>query len=447
MTDQTFQLPLYLPAQGAAETEATIIKWNVVEGDRFEKGQVLADVESAKAVFDFEAPCTGVVIKRFGEASDTVSYKDPILEIETADQSMKEEIPSAFDRTSSATAPQPPDSSLQPQSPIRNPQSATLEPIVIAGIGGFLPERVVTNAELLKGFPDITDDYLFSVTGIRERRWADDGVKPSDMAYEAAVQAIRKSGIATDRIDAIILATTTPDVAMPSTACIVQERLGLAGIPAFDLNAACSGWLYSVAIAVDMIRSGTARNILTVGVDMQSRLLDVSDRDTYFIFGDGAGAAIISSELSGHRIEQKLLRADPKGIRMARREEPGYIVSNGLDGVDPWIRLEGHALFRLATENFADVIHKISEKSQWKLDEMRWIVPHQANGRILKAAAKRSGLAFDRFYLNIERIGNTSSASIPLALLEIESGLRTGDKLILCAIGAGVTIAAISVEW
>jgi 3-oxoacyl-[acyl-carrier-protein] synthase-3 len=236
-------------------------------------------------------------------------------------------------------------------------------------------------------------------------------------------------------------------MAMPSTAAILQNRLNLPTIPAFDLNAACSGWLYAVAVARGMILSGIARNVLTVGVDLQSRLLDPSDRSAYFIFGDGAGAAVISSGGAGHRIHQVQIGSDTHGLHMARREEPGYTVRNGQSTIDPWIRLDGQALFRLATESFSSIVRDSIERSGWTIDQIRWIIPHQANGRILKAAARRSGLPFDRFYINIERVGNTSSASIPLALVEIEKSLKPGNKLILGSVGAGITTAAISIEW
>ena len=212
------------------------------------------------------------------------------------------------------------------------------------------------------------------------------------MAYKAALEAIRRSGVAAKDIDAVIVATTTPDVAMPSTAAILQDRLNLQTIPAFDLNAACSGWLYAVSVAQGMILSGTAHNVLTVGVDMQSRLLDKSDRSAYFLFGDGAGAAIVSSGAGGHRIHQVILGADTRGLHLARREEPGYAVRNGHGNIDPWIRIDGHALFRFATESFTAIIRQAIAKSGWSVEETRWIIPHQANGRILKAAAKRSGV-------------------------------------------------------
>jgi len=439
MDEPHFRMPLYLPAGGAAETEATIIEWHVSEGDRFRKGQVLAQVDSAKSVFDFESPCDGMVIRLLHLEGETVALSEPIMEIETSDPEMKDWIPPA------ASSEEP----IVQEAPAAVVKTGEKErqTIALLGVGGYLPQRVVTNAELVERYPEISEQYVYQVTGIHERRWAAEDEKPSDMAYKASLEAIRKSGIATKDIDAIILSTTTPDVAMPSTACILQDRLSLGPIPAFDLNAACSGWLYTVSMARGMILSGMARNVLTVGVDMQSRLLDVADRSAYFIFGDGAGAAIVSCGAGGHEIREVILGSDPRGLHMARREEPGYAVTNGRSDVDPWIRLDGPSLFRLATDSFTGVIRQAMAKTGWSAEETHWVIPHQANGRILKAAAKRSGVPFERFFLNVDHVGNTSSASIPLALVEVEGSLMPGDKLILCSVGAGMTTAAVSVQW
>jgi 3-oxoacyl-[acyl-carrier-protein] synthase-3 len=437
-----FRMSLYLPAQGASETEATIIEWRVTEGDRFQRGQILAQIDSAKSVFDFEAPCPGLVIRVLRLEGETVPLVEAVLEIETDDAAMRQWIPPA-----AGCDPQGGDPAAAPSAAALTAAARRQrgEGVVIQGVGGYLPSRVVTNAELVKGFPELTDQYVYEVTGIRQRRWADDDERPSGMAFKASLEAIRNSGLDTRDIDAIIVATTTPDMAIPSTAAILQERLSLPMVPAFDLNAACSGWLYAVANARGMILSGLARHVLTVGVEMQSRLLDAADRNAYFLFGDGAGAAIISAGATGHRIRHVQIGGDSRGIHMARREAPGYLLPNGHG--DPWIRIDGHAMFRFATESFSSLIRDAVSQSGWKPDDTRWVIPHQANGRILKAAAKRSGIPFDRFFVNMENIGNTSSASIPLALTDVQRSLRPDDKLVLCSVGAGLTTAAISVEW
>jgi 3-oxoacyl-[acyl-carrier-protein] synthase-3 len=321
------------------------------------------------------------------------------------------------------------------------------EKVSIMGLGGYVPERIVKNAELIHDIPDITEEYIFGVTGIRERRWAAPEEKPSDMAYKAALSAIQNSGIPVKNIDGIIVTTTTPDVAMPSIACILQGMLGIRGALAFDLNAACSGWLYGLSVAKGLIFSEVAHHVLVVGVDMQCRLLDKIDKSTYFLFGDGAGAAIVSSNKNGHIMKEEILIADAKGLHMARRDYPGYLIPGKDAPVDPWVRLDGHAIFRFATESFASLITSTIEKSEWDPGEVRWVIPHQANGRILKAAAQKCGFPFERIFLNIDHVGNTSSASIPLALLEAQPSLHKSDKIILCSVGAGITAAAISLEW
>ena len=287
MDEPVFRLPLYLPAQGAAETEATIIEWHVAEGDRFVKGQVLAQIDSAKSVFDFEAPCDGLILRLFHLEGEMVSLTEPVLEIQTSDPTMRDWIPPAASGEALPIFPE-----IVPQAA---PTSEPAEGVILRSVGGYLPARVVENAELVRHFPEISEQYVYQVTGIRQRRWAGEDERPSGMAFKASLEAIRKSGIATKDIDAILVATTTPDFAMPSTACILQDRLCLPTVPAFDINAACSGWLYAVSMARGMILSGMARNVLTVGVEMQLRLLDVSDRNAYFLFGDGAGAAVISA--------------------------------------------------------------------------------------------------------------------------------------------------------
>jgi len=440
MDADRFRISLYLPAGGASEVEATIVEWHVAEGAAFRKGDPLAQVDTEKSVFDFEAPCDGLVVRLLHAAGETMALDAPLMEIETADPTMRDWIPPAVE--------QPEPIAIEPgiaAAAGREPSPG--EELVILGVGSYLPERVVTNAELVRNLPDVSEDYVYQVTGIRERRWAAEGEKPSDMALAAAQQAIAHAGLSAEDVDAIILSTTTPDVAMPSTACILQERLGLPTVPAFDLNAACSGWLYAVAVAEGLIRAGTARRVLTVAVDLQSRLLDPTDRSAYFIFGDAAGAAVIAMGEPGHALGRIVLGSDASGLSMARRHASGYEVTDGRPEIDPWIRLEGSALFRAAAESFALVIRQALARSGWNADEPRLIVPHQANARILKAAAKRSGIAFDRFYMNVDRVGNTSSASIPLALVEMDADLHPGDKLLLCSVGAGLTTAATTLVW
>ena len=440
MPSDVFRILLPLPAQGAAETEATIVQWHVEPGDAFAKGQVLAQVDSAKSIFDFEAPCDGTVVAILHGAEEVVSYEDVVIEIETSDSALKDWIPPAPISAGSDTA-------------AREVAAAAPAPVAgapicsITGLGAYLPSRVVANAELVGAFPDISEEYVQQVTGVLQRHWVAEDEKPSDLAYEASLAAIRNAGIAADEIDAVILATATPDVAMPSTACILQQRLGLRPVPSFDLNAACSGWLYALSMARAMIAAGMARNILAVGVDVQSHLIDRSDHTTCFLFGDGAGAAVVSAGDRGHQLRQTLIGADSRGLQLARREEPGFSVCDGRDDFDPWIRMDGQALFRFAAGAFASLIREAAAASGWELDDVRWVVPHQANARILKAAAKRCGVPFDRVFVNVDHVGNTSSASIPLALVEMQDRIQPGDKVILCSVGAGITTGVVTLQW
>jgi 3-oxoacyl-(acyl-carrier-protein) synthase III len=441
VSNDVFKIPLYLPSQAAAETEATITKWNVSAGSAFTKGQILGEIESAKAAFDFEAPCSGTVVKVLSAEGETVSFEEPVLEIETTDVSMKNAIPAA-----QSAKPEQPNVALRPSAVVA-PSSSAAKTVSILGMGGYLPDRVVSNKELLREFPAVTEEYIFGVTGIKERRWAKEGEKPSDMAFQASSEAIRRSGLDPKDIGGIIVSTETPDVSMPSTACILQDMLGLRGILSFDLKAACSGWLYALTAAKGLILSGVADNILVTGVEMQSQLLDKTDMGTYFLFGDGAGAAVVSGSRPGHALKESILKADSKGLPLARRSVPGFKIPLGLENLNPWIRLDGHALFRFATGGFATIIQDVVAKSGWTPQDVGWVVPHQANARILKAAAQKCGVPFSRFYINIDRLGNTSSASIPLAMLDMEKDLKAGDKLVLCSVGAGVTIAALTIEW
>jgi len=452
MPNDTFQMPLYLPAQGASETEATIVEWCIGEGEAFTHGQVLGQIDSAKSVFDFEAPCDGKLVQLLHTDGDIVSYEEPVMLIETADAKMKNWLPAAAKKTEGDA------DVISMPTPTASPSNdMAVRAAHFLGFGGYVPERVVHNAEIIENYADVTAEYVASVTGIEQRRWARADEKPSEMALAAARQAIANAGIDTQDIDAIILATTTPDAAMPSTACILQDRLGIYGVPAFDLNAACAGWLYAVSLAQNMIQSGTAEHVLTVGVDLLSPYLDASDRATYFVFGDGAGAAVVSADTSGHAIGKTFVTADARGLSLAHRDflDDFKTKTSGGDSQpgqhggprDPWVHMDGPGMFRFAIKAFDDAIQQALHRSGWRADEVRWVVPHQANSRILTAVAKRCGVPYERFLVNIDHVGNTSSASIPLAMLDSETRLSPGDRMVLCAVGAGATSAAITLQW
>ena len=422
MDAKLFKMPLYLPAQGASETEATIIEWHVAEGDHFCKGQAWRR-STVQSRFRFRGP-----LRRPGHPASAPGRRGRVAG--RADHGDRDRRPGAARLDSARRGREQPAAQSQPAA---QAAAAPRETIGLLGFGGYVPQRIVTNEELVANFPEITAEYVYQVTGIRLRRWAAKDEKPSDMAYKAALEAIRRCGIAAKDIDAVVVATTTPDMAMPSTAAILQDRLNLQTVPAFDLNAACSGWLYAVSMAQGMILSGTARNVLTVGVDMQSQLLDKSDRSAYFLFGDGAGAAIVSCRpASGIASTRWFWAPIPAACTWPAATSPATPSATANDGrpLDPH---RGAGPVPPATESFTAIIRQALAKSGWTAEQTRWVIPHQANGRILKAAAKHSGVGFDRFYLNVEHVGNTSSASIPLAIIEIDESLKPGDKLVLCS--------------
>lgn len=442
MSNDTFKISLFLPAQAAAETEAMITKWLVKAGDTFSKDQVLAEVESAKSTFEFNAPCSGKIAKLLFAENVSFPIEKAFAEIETNDKSMKTQIPSVGAAPVVEAAP----AMTEPHLAVISGTPAVKD-VYLLGIGTYIPETIVRNNQLLVDHPDIDEEYIFGVTGIRERRWARPEESPSDMALKASRIAIEKSGLKPEEIDGIIISTTTPDYMMPSTACILQDKLGIRGALAFDLNAACSGWLYALSVAKGLILSGMGSNILVVAAEMQSRLMDKKDRNTYFLFGDGAGATVVSGVKKGHLIRSEIMLADPAGIKMASRKSFGNEIPSNSLNCDPWLRIDGKALFRFATERFSSLINELIVKSKWNADDVRWVVPHQANSRILKAAAAKTKVSFDRFFINIDRVGNTASASIPVALSEIERAIQKKDKLIFCTVGAGVTAAGMSIEW
>lgn len=448
MCPDLHRVKLYLPAQAATDTEATVLRWHVAEAEPFRKGQALAEIETVKTSFEYEAPCDGVVRTILAARGTSLEENAPLLEVEISDPTALEG--SSSDPATAACGPQPEplEAVLTQVGGKGDGRSAPKDPtasICLLGLGAHLPTRVVTNTELLGVTPEMTADYIQSVTGISERRWMDEDEKPSDLAFGAARAALEDAELDASELGGIIVATLTPDMAMPSTACVLQEMLGINGLPAFDLNAACSGWLYGLTLARGMILSHQAENILVVGVDAQSRLLDPADRNTYFIFGDGAGAAVVGRSPIGHRIDQDLIITDVRGLKLARREQAGYLA--GPTPKDPWIRMEGQALYKSAVSIFTDVIDRVLAKSQWPREDLSWVVPHQANRRIIESTAKKARIPKEKFIINIERIGNTSSASIPIALNDCQYTFKPGEKLLLCSVGAGLAAAAMTVEW
>lgn len=315
----------------------------------------------------------------------------------------------------------------------------------IIGTGSYLPDRVVTNEDLVARGVDTDDEWVVSRTGIRERHHVDADQHSSDLAYEASRRAIEAAGVGADDIDLIIVATTTPDIIFPSTACLLQAKLGNGTAAAFDVQAVCTGFVYGLSVADKFIRSGSHRRALVVGTEVISRLLDWKDRTTCVLFGDGAGAVVIeASEKPG--ILATALHADGKHSDVL--SVPGAVLGGVVVG-DPFLRMDGPAVFKFAVRVLAEVAQETLEAAKVKPEEITWIIPHQANIRIIEATAKKLGLGMDRVIVTVDRHGNTSAASVPLALDTAvrEGRIKRGDKLLLEAVGGGFTWGAVLLEY
>ncbi len=305
----------------------------------------------------------------------------------------------------------------------------------VIGCGGYLPERVMPNSEL-EDLVDTSDEWIRTRTGIRQRHIAREDETTSEMACNAALGAIDMAGIESATIDLIIVATSTPDLIYPSTACLLQKRLGIRnGAAAFDVQAVCSGFIYALSIADQFIRSGTMRRALVIGADMNSRILDWTDRTTCVLFGDGAGAVILgSSDEPG--IHKTLLHAD--GSYSEHLQVPSG-VSN--PSADPFIRMHGNEVFRFAVQAMDEIVDETLADTGFTKEDINWLVPHQANLRIISATVKKLGMSMDDVILTVAEHGNTSAASIPLALnTGVRDGrIRQGDTLFMEAVGGGFT--------
>ena len=311
----------------------------------------------------------------------------------------------------------------------------------ITGTGSYLPPRHVTNADLVAqlaaGAVETSDQWIVERTGIQARHFAAEDVHCSDMALEAARHALKAAGRDASEIDLIIVATSTPDMVFPSTACILQNKLGANGCPAFDVQAVCTGFVYGVSVADAMIRAGNARCALVVGSEIFSRLLDFRDRTTCVLFGDGAGAVVLeASETPG--ILATDLHADGKHVGILC--VPGH-VSGGVASGDPFLKMDGQAVFKLAVGLLEKSARATLEKAGIKANQIDWMIPHQANIRIMQSTARKLHLSMDKVVVTVDQHGNTSAASIPLALDHaVRSGqVKAGETVLLEGVGGGFT--------
>src|SRR4051795_10711287 len=306
----------------------------------------------------------------------------------------------------------------------------------IVGTGSYLPEKIVTNDDLARTL-DTSDEWIRTRTGIRSRHVAADGQLASDLALPAAQRALKTAGVDAADIDLIIVATTTPDMIFPSTACILQAKLGVAGCPAFDVQAVCSGFVYALSIADLFVCAGKAKKVLIVGTEVFSRILDWSDRGTCVLFGDGAGAVVLAAgEKPG--IHASVLRAD--GSQAEILSVPGNVCGGAVIGT-PFLRMDGPAVFKFAVRVLDESARETVAAAGMNLQDIDWLIPHQANVRILEATARKLGVARDKLVVTVDHHGNTSAASVPLALDEyVRAGkIRSGHRVLLQGVGGGFT--------
>lgn len=322
---------------------------------------------------------------------------------------------------------------------------------VITGVGGYVPDYILNNEELSR-MVDTTDEWITTRVGIKERRiLTEEGLGTSYLARKAAKQLIQKTGVDPDTIDALIVTTTTPDYKFPSTASIVLGKLGLKNAFAFDFSAACCGFLYTLDVAASMIQSGRYKKIIVIGADKMSSLVDYTDRATCVLFGDGAGAVLVeATEVENVGVQNSYLRTDGQGLPFLHMKAGGSVCPPSHFTVDHrlhYLYQEGRTVFRYAVTDMSNDVMKIMEMNNLKADDVNWVIPHEANLRIIEAVTKRAGIPLDKVVVNIDHYGNTSAATIPLALWDAESQLKKGDNVIFTAFGAGFVHGASFYKW
>jgi 3-oxoacyl-[acyl-carrier-protein] synthase-3 len=317
-----------------------------------------------------------------------------------------------------------------------------LDAVGIVGLGLAVPDRLVTNAEL-STFVDTNDEWIVTRTGIRERHFLTDGVDASDLGTLAAARAIENAGVARESIDALITATITGDRSFPNTACVIQHKLGLQRIMAFDLGAACSGFVYGMVMGSSLIACGRAETVLLVGVDCLSKVLDFSDRGTCVLFGDGAGAAVLRKVPAGYGLLGANLGCDGSGGELLKCS------SEGKPDGRAYLQMAGREVYKFAVRVQGEACEAALAEAGLSAADIDWLVPHQANIRIIDAAAERLGIPREKVIVNVERYGNTSAGSIPIALAEAAAAgtLRRGDNVLLVGFGAGLTWGSAVVRW
>ncbi len=320
----------------------------------------------------------------------------------------------------------------------------------ITGVYGYLPDFVLTNAELAR-MVDTSDAWIIERTGIKERRiLKGEGLGTSHMGAEAVKGLLKRTGTDPSEIDLLICATTTPDMVFPSTANMIADMVGLGQVGSFDVQAACSGFIYAVSIATQFIATGQCRKVVVVGADKMSTVIDYTDRATCVIFGDGAGAVLIEPSPNGEGILDTLIRSDGSGMIHLHQKAGGSRLPPSAETVAKrmhYVYQEGAAVYKFAIAKMAEVSNEIMARNNLRADMIQWLVPHQANRRIIESTAEKMGLPMERVMVTIQKYGNTTAATIPLCLWDYEDKLKTGDRLILAAFGGGFTWGASYLTW
>lgn len=511
-----------VPSMGATVSELTLIDLFIEPGQSIRKGEKVAEFESDKSVFDYEAPCDGTVQEVFCRAGDIVPSGDPFLRVETADETLKHllakgDVPATAQRRPASAEPaivreverteEPPPAppvsketgprwtpraqklarakGMEPASitditatgpggrisgddveryfaekAATQPAAATPEArparsdetVCVAGIGYAVPKNVRSNKEILKDFPHMTEEEIVRITGIEQRYFADETESITSLSQGAILGALEQAGLSVGDIDGVIMATIIPDQPVPSAASALARELGLNNVLAFDINAACSGWLYALEIGRAFIRSGTARRLIVVTAELLSRITNPKDHATAFLFGDGAGAAILTDSEGGHRLHRMELSGNAKYFSAIQRAGGGARMpmpdaGGNLDQF--YLTMDGPVVFKQAVIAFANIIEETLTRSKMTADDVSWIVPHQANERILRAVSKRIGIPYEKFVVTIGKYGNTSAASVSMALgwAAEEEIFEDGDRIIFCSVGAGFTFAGGLLVW
>ena len=320
----------------------------------------------------------------------------------------------------------------------------------ITGIQAYAPDYILTNQEL-ETMVDTTDEWITTRTGIKERHiLKGKGLGTSDMAVKAVNGLLEKTGTSPEDVDLVICATVTPDMQFPATANIICDKAGIKNAFSYDLNAACSGFIYALITASKFIESGSHKKVLVIGADKMSSIVDYTDRQTCIIFGDAAGAVLMEPSKDEDGIIDSILRTDGAGRVHLHQKAGGSVKPPSYETIDAkehFVYQEGQAVFKFAVTNMADVSVEIMEKNNLKSEDIAWLVPHQANLRIVEATARRMGLEKEKVMINIQRYGNTTNGTIPMCLYEWEDQLKKGDNVILAAFGGGFTWGSIYLKW